>query len=470
MTSTSESATGTNKRRRTAGSQAIVGRTTTATRAAVPTTTATADPRRLLGTRLEPIMEVLVLQPESLQTHIISSCNEMLDLIDTINQRETSHTRFSQPMTNAQTGEVLKDGAGEPKTFVPNSCRDSCPIKASKQKNDDPEMKDLLDAADEEHEAYKQSMARHAKLVSEKEISLRHADLKKAFFTYVKKVTHVSVATIQIMNKGLGKGMKLSIDELTHKTAYDLLGGLSEESSNRLGFECSEVGSESELGLGSIKTSASAQLADAYAKVYRFNNAATRTKAAEEDNTFVCQVIVRMSDLVITTTVGLWKIIEDQEQQREIEAAIKLILEPPATQGATRQVQFAMEAIDTANPSKTLLDVIDKQQKAGFAKIRQEMKKEMRKNYSADPKNQGSTPTKNGLGSKKTSTATASSSKKQKQKKSQPEKTAASQQEGPSTRSRKAGAKAKVKAKGGKDQDSRGGSKGGARRKGAERR
>jgi hypothetical protein len=230
------------------------------------------------------------------------------------------------------------------------------------------------------------------------------------------------------------------------------------------------VGSESELGLGSIETSASAQLTDAYAKVYRFNNAATKTKAAEEDNTFVCQVIVRMSDLVITTTVGLWKIIEDQEQQREIEAAIKLILEPPATLGATRQVQFAMEAIDTANPSKTLLDVIDKQQKAGFAKIRQEMKKEMRKNYSADPKNQGSTPTKNGLGSKKTSTATASSSKKQKQKKSQPEKTAASQQEGPSTRSRKAGAKAKVKAKGGKDQDSRGGSKGGARRKGAERR
>ena len=80
-----------------------------------------------------------------------------------------------------------------------------------------------------------------------------------------------------------------------------------------------------------MEKSASAQLADAYAKVYRFNDAATSTKAAEEDNTFVCQVIVRMSDLVTTTTVGLWKIMEDQEQQREIEAAIKLILEPPGT-------------------------------------------------------------------------------------------------------------------------------------------
>ena len=49
------------------------------------------------------------------------------------------------------------------------------------------------------------------------------------------------------MNKGLGEGMKLSIDEITHKTAYNLLGGLSEESSNRLGFKCSGVGEESAL-------------------------------------------------------------------------------------------------------------------------------------------------------------------------------------------------------------------------------
>ena len=111
------------------------------------------------------------------------------------------------------------------------------------------------------------------------------------------------------MNKGLGKGMKLSIDELTHKTAYDLLSGLLEESLNRLGFKCSAVEYDSDGGeVFSNEKRASVQLSDAYAKVCKFDDAVTRTKAAEENNTFVCQVIVRMSDLVTTTTVGLWKI------------------------------------------------------------------------------------------------------------------------------------------------------------------
>ena len=59
--------------------------------------------------------------------------------------------------------------------------------------------------------------------------------------------------------------------------------------------------------------------------------------------------------------------------------------------------------------------------------------------------------------------------KEQNQKKSKLEKTATSHQEGPSTHSQKAGAKAKANGKGRKDQDSRGGSKGGAMRKGVER-
>lgn len=115
MTSTSDSVTGPNKQRRMKGSQSMDGRTATATSAAITTTTATAtaDPWQLIVTSLEPIMEVIVSQPESLQTYVISSCGKMLDLIDTIIQRSTNHTRFEKPMANAKTGEVLNDGAGK---------------------------------------------------------------------------------------------------------------------------------------------------------------------------------------------------------------------------------------------------------------------------------------------------------------------------------------------------------------------
>ena len=51
---------------------------------------------------------------------------------------------------------------GQTKQFLPNSCRDFFPIKASKHNNDDPEMKELLNAANKEHEAYRILMAKHA--------------------------------------------------------------------------------------------------------------------------------------------------------------------------------------------------------------------------------------------------------------------------------------------------------------------
>ena len=72
-------------------------------------------------------------------------------------------------------------------------------------------------------------------------------------------------------------------------------------------------------------------------------------------------------------TVDHWKNIENQEQQRETEAGIKLILEPPAVLAATT------EEYDVANPSKSLIDLIDKGKKAGMAKIKQEMKRDKRK-------------------------------------------------------------------------------------------
>ena len=132
------------------------------------------------------------------------------------------------------------------------------------------------------------------------------------------------------MNTGLKEDMKLSIDKLMHKMAYYLLSGFNEESSNHLGFKCSEVvkdsaetteDSDDEISVGT-------NLADAYKKEYNFDEPAMKKKVGEEDGTFECQVIVRMSNLVSATTIDLWKKTEDQEQQRETEAAIRLILEP----------------------------------------------------------------------------------------------------------------------------------------------
>jgi hypothetical protein len=120
MTSTTDSSDQSNKRHRTGDNEANDRRAAHGGSAAA--TDIATDPHALLGTRLEPIMEVLASQPEELQTHIISSSNEVLDLHATIKQRMSTNTRFDKPMKDTS-GEVLKNAEGDPLKFVPNSLR-----------------------------------------------------------------------------------------------------------------------------------------------------------------------------------------------------------------------------------------------------------------------------------------------------------------------------------------------------------
>ena len=108
-------------------------------------------------------MKVLASQPTSLQTYIIAKTNAMLDLLATIRQRGESHSRFMKPMTDAITGNTVNDDDRAAKQFVPNSCRNKCPIRSSAQSNDDTQMKTLLEAADQDHEAWKLRMSNSRK-------------------------------------------------------------------------------------------------------------------------------------------------------------------------------------------------------------------------------------------------------------------------------------------------------------------
>ena len=74
-----------------------------------------------LSSRLETIKDLLVLQPDELKGYLISKSTEMLNLRVTIKQREKSYARFEKPMTDATTGAVRNNEAGEPLPFIPSS-------------------------------------------------------------------------------------------------------------------------------------------------------------------------------------------------------------------------------------------------------------------------------------------------------------------------------------------------------------
>ena len=74
-----------------------------------------------LSSRLEPIKILLLSQPDELKGYIISKSTEMLDLRVTIKQREKSYARFAKPLTDATTGAVRNNEAGQPLPFIPSS-------------------------------------------------------------------------------------------------------------------------------------------------------------------------------------------------------------------------------------------------------------------------------------------------------------------------------------------------------------
>jgi len=70
------------------------GRMTEQTTTAMPPPTESNDTNltSLLDTRLEPIMDVIALQPKELQGTVITTSLEMLDLLATVKQRERRAT------------------------------------------------------------------------------------------------------------------------------------------------------------------------------------------------------------------------------------------------------------------------------------------------------------------------------------------------------------------------------------------
>ena len=90
----------------------------------------------------------------------------MLEKLDKINLRISNCTRFTQPVKDPKTGNILKDKEDQAIKFVFQSLRAACPIKASNEFKDDITMQNLLLEAQRDQDEWKQKMATTAKKVA----------------------------------------------------------------------------------------------------------------------------------------------------------------------------------------------------------------------------------------------------------------------------------------------------------------
>ncbi len=382
-------ATEAHKRRRRAG-------TTDGTRdggfAAPPTTDPTSALASTLGPRLAPMLGVSALQPAKLQGTIISSSREMLDLVVNIRQRVDSHARYSRTWTNPKSNQPYTKIDGEPKPYIPNHLRGKHTTKVSALLDDDPDMDKLMREAEAEHEAHQIKMAGISERISSLEIEKRKVKLQTLFFDHAYKFALGLIVIKTVRNGGAIANGKLDRDKLSKKTAYDALKALPPSEAKSAYFSASDL----------FGDSAEDAMLSSFSRTCEFNNDETEKEMSDEDKTFIQPIVANLSDWLPKTTSIIWNQARQKDEDRQVEAALKLALEPKAIAQATEDVQMALDEESQAKQDATI--------KAAREAARQETRrlvkeanKSGRKKYSGDAETQASRPEKNGQNSSKKS-------------------------------------------------------------------
>jgi len=391
-------------------------------------------------------MDLLATQPDELKGIIISQSREMLDLRVTIKQREKSHARFEKPSTDATTGSVLNDKDGNPLPFIPISLRSKCPIKASNAMNDEPLMAVLLEKAKQAHAEHISKMTSYAQQASRMEISLRTRQLRHKMYNLQETIALSRLIILEFSGGMPPTGMKLNRDELVTKITFDILANSAQGIADAVGKDNG------------------AELAEEFAKHKSFDNPAMENKMEELDKRIMQPIITLMNTWLPRLSVDLWKEDDEKDKQRDINAALRIAFKPKAMQTATEAVEAAMDVEDVNNPSKSLIEVIRKEQKKLADKQMVQLKRQMRKNYSGGEKDDlPPKPTENGRERKKSSKNPMKDQKGSSKKKKK--KDAANEPEKSNPRTKKKATKKNASKAG-----SQAGSSGGGKRKGAARR
>ena len=380
------------------------------------------DPLKLVGSRLEPLHGLLESQPPSLTTNIIRQTRLMLEKRDKIILRHSNCAKFSQPVKDPRTGEILLNEDDEQVKFVPNSLRAACPIKASKEFRDDPAMVKLLLDAQLIQDAWKEQMAAAAENVAKLEVSLRMGELKILLYNHALSLTEAKCVELRIRNKMQKSEAsnedyatlmvvavldRLSFAQAEHfgfVTTAPAAGASNDNMSDSDGDSSTEPTAEDRSHLGNRK------FADDFLKTRNSNREDMLKNFGQQNKQTRIDLFETVEELFMRTTFELWEAIASKNKEREVNAAIKKFYEPKAIESATEEVAIAMDTIDVDNPTKHLEDYINKVVEGRIEKAKTAAKKKERKNCGADVESQTPTPTENGRTSRRESSAHSRSS------------------------------------------------------------
>ena len=132
------------------------------------------------GTKLDPISVLLAPQPAVFIPTIIASSKAMLDLRQTIRQRESSHSRFKEQVVkvDGQNNPILDENKKEQKVkFIPRSIRSNNPVRSSDDVKEDSRIVAVMLQTETRHREYKDRQSDDIEVLSGLEITIRQERL-----------------------------------------------------------------------------------------------------------------------------------------------------------------------------------------------------------------------------------------------------------------------------------------------------
>ena len=323
-----------NKRRRTGPPTRVRdgGFATVGGLAAAPTPAMTPDEDHkisvltsTLGPRLAPMIGILASQPTELNKPLISKSKEMLKTIASIQQQIESSRRFDTQVVNPETNQPLLNLDGNPKPFIPSSCRAKCPVQATGHHNDDPEILVVPKNEDIEWEACRLRMAGFAKSVAKLEIKNRRKQLTVLVYELATTFALGLVITKQTRTSPIG--LTFDQKELAAKAIYDAFGNLPTNLASFLAIPAGDT------------------IQSDFAKHMKFINADVEDKISKSDSQFIKSITNELHRSIPAMTIKIWQREEQLGRDRKVESELQNAFKPKAQAQANCDVEEALKLL-----------------------------------------------------------------------------------------------------------------------------
>ena len=364
---------------------------------------AAADGKKAKPPKLTGIMTIIkplvASQPDDIQTTMVTTATTMLKTERDIRHRLETRRRLEGTYEDKNDVDPAT-GKGRQKPFIPGNIRKATmPLNFSDNVQNDSrcaeafsEITTTMETARIYHEEWKQKMAILAKEIAASELKARmqfqfseycsaNIDLAEGFLE-VSMHELDAAPTALTKNEVVHAAIKAAMEESYDATHWENLRFTASSDKEVINKFYKKFQQRTGINFD----------ATIQPKLNAMESESDESGVLHADWAFICAVQQNLEDAIPALTTNLWKSDKDADSKKKLDAKLKALYDSKKIKKANQDLGDAMDTDGGRNMESFVAKTVDKEVDRRIAN----KKKEIRKNSSGAPKNQGQTPTKHG--------------------------------------------------------------------------